>query len=114
MPMTNCAHCGTHVFESACACPHCGTKLRDCGLRHTAAAALMGLALVGCGDKEPSDSGYAPEYGVADTSYLADADGDGVTVGDGDCNDDDAAVNPGATETAGDGVDSNCDGSDDT
>ncbi|MEY3210918.1 MAG: putative metal-binding motif [Pseudomonadota bacterium] len=114
MPMTNCAHCGTHVFESACACPHCGTKLRDCGLRHTAAAALMGLALVGCGDKDPSDSAAAPEYGVADTSYLADADDDGVTIGDGDCNDDDAAVNPGATETAGDGVDSNCDGSDDT
>ncbi|MCK6520002.1 putative metal-binding motif-containing protein [Myxococcota bacterium] len=114
MPMTSCAHCGTHVFESSCSCPHCGTKLRDCGLRHTATAALMGLALVGCGDKEPSDSGFAPEYGVADTSYLADADGDGVTVGDGDCNDDDANVFPGATETAGDSIDSNCDGGDDT
>ena len=38
-----------------------------------------------------------------------DADGDGFTVGDGDCDDGDAAVNPGATELCN-GVDDDCDG----
>lgn len=37
-----------------------------------------------------------------------DDDGDGYTVADGDCADDDAAINPGATETC-DEVDNNCD-----
>ena len=41
-------------------------------------------------------------------------DGDGYTPEDGDCDDDNADVNPGAEETPGDGVDSNCDGEDDT
>jgi len=39
----------------------------------------------------------------------ADADEDGWTVGDGDCNDDNAAVHQGADEAC-DGVDTNCDG----
>ncbi len=59
------------------------------------------------------DDGYRPD----DTTTV-----DGVTLAcdqpgealasdpDGDCNDEDAAINPGATELAGDGVDSNCDG----
>lgn len=38
-----------------------------------------------------------------------DDDGDGVTVGAGDCDDSDAEVYPGAVETC-DGVDNNCDG----
>ena len=39
-----------------------------------------------------------------------DADGDGFSTVDGDCNDDDASVYPGASESC-DGVDNNCDGS---
>ena len=42
-----------------------------------------------------------------------DFDDDGWTTCDGDCNDDDDAVHPEAEEIAGDGVDSDCDGSDD-
>jgi hypothetical protein len=58
---------------------------------------LLGLALaVGCGDK--SD----------DTAAGDDADGDGYIVGV-DCDDDDAAVNPGAEEIPYDGVDNDCD-----
>ena len=101
-----CASCGEHVLGSSCVCVHCGAKLRECGLRSTAAAALMGLSLVGC-DK------IAPEtdYGVAESGYV-DEDGDGYSADDGDCDDDNASVYPGAPEVDGDGVDSNCDGED--
>ena len=39
----------------------------------------------------------------------SDWDGDGFAVEDGDCNDDDAAIYPGAEEAC-DGIDTNCDG----
>ena len=41
-----------------------------------------------------------------------DNDGDGVTVAQGDCNDNDNTVYPGAVEICGDGIDQDCDGSD--
>ncbi len=41
---------------------------------------------------------------------CTDVDGDGWCTSDGDCDDLDAAVNPGAAEECGDGVDNNCDG----
>jgi len=41
-----------------------------------------------------------------------DDDGDDWSVLDGDCDDDDASVNPGAEDLPGDGVDSDCDGID--
>ncbi len=48
--------------------------------------------------------------GEIDEGCDVDADTDGFTVGDGDCNDNDNTVYPGATEICGDGNDQNCDG----
>jgi hypothetical protein len=69
---------------------------------------LLGLTLTGCAIVEPQ-----PKYGVA----LIDQDADGYTdvdSGGDDCDDEDPAIHPDADETPGDGIDSNCDGEDDT
>ena len=126
--MKTCSSCGTHVKTADCTCPHCGTKAA-CRSVRTPAVALLGLALAGCtgesddsgassSDTSVSDTatndtdtgGMQADYGVPDT----DEDQDGYGVYSGDCDDANPAVHPGATETPGDGVDSNCDGSDDT
>lgn len=62
------------------------------------------------------DGGALPAYGVAETGVFdsGDADGDGYSAAQGDCDDGDDAIHPGAEETVGDGVDANCDGEDDT
>ena len=43
---------------------------------------------------------------------AVDADGDGYSVADGDCDDNDSSIHPSATDIPGDGVDQNCDGMD--
>jgi len=60
------------------------------------------LLLWGLACEDPSDKGPIVEE--------ADGDGDGFTLSEGDCDDADAAVSPGAEEVC-DGVDNNCDGS---
>ena len=105
-------------------CPTCSTPAREgglcprCGAAVPARAAvvlpmLLGLALAGCDGAKVDDSTMTMKalYG---TTALPDEDEDGYTETAGDCDDTDAAIHPNAEETAGDGVDSNCDGADDT
>jgi len=84
-----------------CAAPH-----------RPALGALAALGLSAC-NLGVETGVFEPAYGIAETGRDTDDDGDGYTLGEGDCDDADAEVNPAATETAGDGVDSNCDGEDD-
>ena len=71
--------------------------------------------LAGCaGDKDDSGTdGVSTSDGPIEQPVDADADGDGYTEVMGDCDDADAAVNPGADEVWYDGVDQDCDGGSD-
>ncbi len=64
-----------------------------------------------------SASGSDDIFGLDDLAFhslgLDDADGDGMTESEGDCDDHDATVFPGAEETWYDGLDSDCDGGSD-
>ncbi|RMF85416.1 MAG: PASTA domain-containing protein, partial [Nitrospirae bacterium] len=70
-------------------------------------------------DQAPA-AGAVAEYGAPVDLTLSlgpapgdlDGDGDGYTPNQGDCNDADAAIHPGAPDPPGDGVDQNCDGAD--
>jgi len=105
--MTPCIRCAAPVPQNALGCPGCGTAASGSEESRPATMVLMGLSLAGC----PVIS--QPDYGISESGF-SDYDGDGYSIEDGDCDDDDPDIHPDAEETAGDGVDSNCDGEDDT
>jgi hypothetical protein len=73
------------------------------------------LLLVAGGCLDPGERRPGSE-GDTDTDTNTDLDGDGfdgADFGGSDCNDDDAAINPNATEVYYDGIDQNCDGASD-
>jgi len=63
----------------------------------------MSTARAACEDTDldPWDTAVDP---------AADCDGDGVTPGEGDCDDADPDIGPGRTEICGDRIDNDCDG----
>ncbi len=96
-------------------------------MRRFIAAALATAALASCvapgGPGEDSggesatdtkpDTADPPDSGDSgDSGEVGDPDGDGFTRAQGDCDESDASVGPGATELPGDGIDQDCDGSD--
>jgi hypothetical protein len=60
------------------------------------------------------DDGFRPGDSIVRSDDVSCRDGGEATRGDpdGDCDDGDASVYPGAAEVAGDGIDQDCDGSD--
>jgi hypothetical protein len=54
--------------------------------------------------------GKADEDGETPSADVEDHDSDGVSLADGDCNDDDDTISPEADEVCGDGLDNDCDG----
>ncbi|MBU47083.1 MAG: hypothetical protein CL920_00115 [Deltaproteobacteria bacterium] len=118
--MNQCPHCEGFITVEMKECPHCDTSLpssspfmqriKRFGLGRSIVAAAGGsafmLTLMAC-------------YGAAPPCDMVDNDKDGYTTcsdgtnyAGGDCKDDDATINPGAEDKAGDDIDQNCDGVD--
>ena len=73
-----------------------------------AALLLVSLAVLACGPTRPSDDD-GDDGDDGDDAPDVDNDGDGYPASS-DCNDDNAAINPGVAEACEDGVDNDCDG----
>lgn len=113
--LLRCESCGSYV-RLVGRCPSCGGAG---GAAPGTVGRLLGLAVMSTGLAAcTSMYGIAVTKPVLDTADsgdtgLRDRDGDGFTD-DVDCNDQDPEVFPGAADTPGDGLDTNCDGFDDT
>ena len=110
--MITCSTCG-HLHKSTeTVCPHCVNSSKNRSFIPAAVLlGLSGLGLLSSCKQEPVESLYGVPW---DSGEYMDEDGDGFSVAEGDCDDTDATIFPGAEETADDTVDQNCDGEDNT
>ena len=70
------------------------------------------FAAIAYSDNGQSDYSQEISYTVPAPPVISDIDNDGYTVAQGDCNDADSSINPGAIDLCGDGIDQDCNGSD--
>ena len=106
--MIQCESCRRHYRSSESACPFCGIEVRSAAARafRTLASGMSMAVLAAC---------YGPPPGKYDTACIdtastaCDLDGDGYSLDQGDCDDADPNVSPGATEVCDDGIDNDCD-----
>ena len=107
-------------------------RRRQEGALPEGASVLLVLLLAGCWIGPGSWSDWDLKHGEFDTAEVegdadtdsvgdtdtdldtVDDDGDGYSEAEGDCDDGNAAINPGATDMVGDDNDQNCDGVDGT
>jgi hypothetical protein len=77
------------------------------------ASLVLLVPLAACGGAPSDDGTDKPDRDTDPDRPTADVDGDGYAIVDGDCNDADADVHPGATDAPYDGVDADCSGGSD-
>ena len=93
--------------------PHGRTLLTALAVLHLGIAAIAACGDSGNTTTGSGGSGASTSAGGAGTGgngYNVDADNDGFTIGNGDCDDNDPNVYPGADEVCADGIDNNCNG----
>lgn len=70
--MFPCVACSRHVRSGAASCPFCGTTLRDAlAPTHAIAGVVLGLAMMGCGDRGRCENGATTADSSATTMQDA-------------------------------------------
>jgi hypothetical protein len=122
MKLDTCRSCPGLIPRRASSCPHCGASCEP----RASQGGLSGGGLAGRVARVATGGAVAITlmacYGAPNRAAMypdmpRDDDGDGFMSkarGGNDCDDANPEIHPGATDTAGDGIDQDCDGADGT